>query len=399
YFSVGAQAVTPFKFIVPGRFVYGTEFRLEDIAQPRTLFSTDKGTGKVTEKELAGAIPRSRYDVTSAFLLAELRPSNRVTFSGGLRFETTGFKSSPDAIDAIAPFTTKDITVDKRWNSVVWSVGPVFALTDELSIAANVGTGFRVPTPFELVLTQVQGNVTGVSTIPSTTLEPVKSMTVEGGPRWVSKHFKSSFTGYYTKLDKLIGFVNTPITIDIPGVGVVPTRRNENSLDGFIVGFESYVEAQLPSLPELTVFGNLTYTFGWDEQRDVPLRGIPPINGIAGVRWESRPRRWWTEAVVHLAARKTAVAPEEKTDQAFATDPGLGSPNATTNPPLDPKFEIPGYAVLNLRGGVTVWRSGERNINVMGAINNVFNTSYRPAFASIKEAPGVGADLAVKAAF
>lgn len=399
YFGASVQGTSRFKLLIPVRLVYGAEFRLEDIAQPRELVTTDKGSGAETKRTLAGAIPRSRYDVFGAFLLADLQLFSRLQLQGGVRFETTGFSSSPDPIDALPPFTVDDLSVQKRWYSVVGSVGPVLAITRNLSLAGNIGTGFRVPTPFELVLTQVQGNANGVSTIPSTTLEPVESITYELGPRWASRYVKAAVIGYYTSLKNLIGFVNTPITIDIPGVGVVATRRNENSLSGFIAGLEAFAEVRLPFFPQLAVFSNLTYTYGRDDTRDVPLRGIPPLNGIAGLRWQSPQRGLWGEGVVHWAARKTDTAPEEKVDQAFARDPGLGSPNMTTNPPLEDDFSIPGYAVLYLRGGARLWSCADRSIDLMIAVNNVTNTSYRPAFAAIREAPGIGADFAIKGSF
>jgi len=386
YVGAGIQGVSLFQLLGKDRLVYGFDFRKDNIKQPRENEATDKATGAKTTTQLAGSIPASKYEVLDLFLLSEFRPIDSLVLSAGVRWERTNFTTDPDPIDAVPPFTVNDLDLDKTWNSVVWSAGAVYWINEQLSVAANVGRGFRVPTPFELVLTQVQGNVS-LMTIPATTLDPVESITYEIGPRYDSETLKGSVTGYYTKLSNLIGFVSTPLVVEFPpGSGTFfNTRRNENSLDGYIGGVEA--EASFRFATEWTVYGNVTYTKGQDTERDVPLASIPPVNGLLGLRWESQPKKFWAESVLLMAARFHRASPEDRTNQAFSKDPGFGAPSAT-NPLLRRTGDIPGYAVLNLRAGVEVYREGYRSVELIFGVDNVLNKGYRPAFAEVREEPG-----------
>ena len=92
--------------------------------------------------------------------------------------------------------------------------------------------------------------------------------------------------------------------------------------------------------------------------------------------------------MVNFADRFTRPSPTEKAHQAFSKDPGLGSPNTTDNPPYRDGYEMPGYGILNIRGGGELWNKDERRLSLVLAVENVLDHQYRPCFAEVIEAPG-----------
>jgi hemoglobin/transferrin/lactoferrin receptor protein len=125
-------------------------------------------------------------------------------------------------------------------------------------------------------------------------------------------------------------------------------------------------------------FANATYTKGYDTRFREYYRFIPPLNGIVGARYESPSRRWWAEGVEIMVDRLRHHAPNDETDSGFSIDPGFGSVSAT-NPPLREDFEIPGYAITNLRAGIVVWKDSRalRSFDLIFDLNNLFDKRYR----------------------
>jgi hemoglobin/transferrin/lactoferrin receptor protein len=391
--GAGLQATSLLPIGKDNRLIYGIDWRLDDADQPRKLRSRTFAANTVTRRDIPALIPQNYYEVYDGWFIGEFNPLDRLQITAGLRYENTHFTSKPEAIDPVPPFILDDITLDKTWNAFVYSFGANVKATEKLTFVTNVGSGFRVPQNFELLITGVQGNVSGVSTIPSTTLEPVESRTYDVGARYKSSRFKGSITGYYTELENLINFVNTNITINAPGVGIVPTRRNENASTGYIYGVEADLQVRL--IKQVSLLGNFTYTRGQNTEQDVPLRSIPPPFGLVGVRWEKEDGRWWAETWVNMVGRFYRDAPDDRTQQSFAREPGFGSANTTTNPPLRTGFEIPGYATWGIRGGGDICTKGTKKLSVVVAIENILNQHYRPPFAEIPEAPGTSASISI----
>lgn len=149
-----------------------------------------------------------------------------------------------------------------------------------------------------------------------------------------------------------------------------------------------------------TLFGNGSYTYGQDTTLDDPYRFIPPLNGVLGLRFESPTGKWWVEMVEVMAASLNRHALRDEQDSGFSTDPGLGSPNAATNPPLRADFSIPGFAVTNLRAGMKVWEHESRALDLTLDLNNLLDTGYREAYAQQQpEAPGFGVVIGARLTF
>lgn len=395
--GAGIQNVT--KTSDKTRLVYGVDYRHEDLKSYLLQQSINLGTGGSLFSEPPGNTPDGTYDVLSTFATAEFRPTDSLLFTAGLRYENTSLNSNPTALDVIpdAGYSVKDLALDETWNSVTWNVGSVLNLNKEWDLVANVGSGFRAPTFSDLLSTGTPVFSSRTASLPTPSLDPEKSITYELGTRVHTRTFAGSLTGYYTQLSDIVS--QSPSgTVTIPGQGDFIATRNSNSTKGYVTGAELALAWQFSR--QWSFFANSTYTYGQDETADVPLRFIPPLNGTFGIRFESASGRWWAEVVECWAARLNRHAPNDELDAGFSRDPALGSPNSTDNPPLTSKFDIPGFWVTNVRGGVKVWEQGLSSLSLTLGLNNIFNTSYREAYAQQQlEAPGFGVVVGARLTF
>ena len=101
----------------------------------------------------------------------------------------------------------------------------------------------------------------------------------------------------------------------IPGQGTFVATHNANAESGYVAGVE--LAASYKPFPDWTIYGNATYTYGQDTSDDVPLRFIPPLNGMLGLRYESPTGRWWAEAEEVLVATFSRPAPLDELDAGF----------------------------------------------------------------------------------
>ena len=367
--------------------VYGGDYRSEDLWSGKELFTTIKKTGVDTMTVPHGNVPPGSYNVFDAFVLSRWQPVRKLMISLGGRIESTHMKSSPRPQDALTPFTVADLQVDKRWNPLTGSVGAVYAFTNNLSLVANIASAFRAPTYSDALSTGVPLFASGIASVPSPNVLPERSVTYEFGPRWSSRRFTLSATAYWDQLSNLVVSVNTG-TIDIPGIGVVIAQSNVNSGSGYVRGVEIAAAYRINS--QWTLLSNFTATRGQDTYQNVPLRFIPPANGLAALVWENHTRRFRAEANEVMVDRLRRHAPNDELDAGFSQDPGYGSPSAT-NPPYRPGFQIPGYAVSNVRFGLKLWQEGRNTVDLTADFNNILNQRYREAYSQQQLlAPGFG---------
>ena len=214
------------------------------------------------------------------------------------------------------------------------------------------------------------------ASLPSTMINPEKSITYEIGARVHTEKLKGSLTGYLTKLSDLITST-TSGTVVIGGTTYNATR-NSNSAQGYITGVEFALSYDLDR--HFTIFNNTTWTYGQNQSQNVPLRFIPPLYGNFGVRFESDEKRYWVELAELWAGPLIRHNPSDEIDAGFSTDPAYGSPSAT-NPPINQNFQIPGFFVTNIRTGWKVWEEGNRSFSLTVNLNNVFDTKYRQAYS------------------
>lgn len=377
--GVGIQNAATFGKGKNTRLVYGMDYRHENLSASQSLNSTLLATGVTTVSQPAGITPDGTYEVFDTFVTLDLKPMDKLLLNLGARYENTHLHSRPEALDVIpgAGYTVNDLAANKYWNAVTWNVGAVYQATKSFDLVANVATGFRSPTYSDLLSagTPVFSSLT--ASLPSTMVNPEKSITYEIGARFHTDRLRGSLTGYLTKLSDIITST-TSGTVVIGGTTYSATRKS-NSSQGYITGIEFDLSYSLDR--HFTVFNNTTWTYGQNQSDNVPLRFIPPLYGNFGVRFESDEKRCWVELSELWAGPLIRHNTSDEIDAGFSTDPALGSPNTTTNQPLDSNFQIPGFFVTNIRTGVKVWEEGNRSFSLTLNLNNVFDTKYRQAYS------------------
>ena len=361
------------------RLVYGMDYRHESLSSTQMLNATLISTGAGTLSQPSGNTPDGTYAVFDTFVTLDIKPVDKLLLNMGARYENTHLHSNPKLSDVIpgAGYTLADLMANKYWNSVTWNVGAVYQATSSFDLVFNVSTAYRTPTYSDLLSagTPVFSSLT--ASLPSTMLNPERSITYELSARVHTDRFKGSLTSYLTRLSDLI--VSTISgTVNIGGVNYYATR-NSNAAQGYITGLELALNYEVDKY--FTVFNNTTWTYGQNQSQGVPLRFIPPLYGSFGVRFHSEDKKWWTELSELWAAPLFRHNPSDEIDAGFSTNPAYGSPNTTNNLPINPNFQIPGFIVTNIRSGVKVWEEGTRSFALTLNLNNVFDTKYREAYA------------------
>lgn len=204
-----------------------------------------------------------------------------------------------------------------------------------------------------------------------------------------------SFTGaiYYSALHD----VQQPVpgtylgagSIDLDGSGTVEADESifvTTGADGYVTGIE------LDSSLDLAVFADELDGWTWHngfmtnygrvefDAGKEPLRHTHPPRYLTRVRWEDTAERGpWFEVVGDVVGRFDQVS-----DARLNGDPGyLKDPQDSSSGLLAP-YGLPSYAVLHLRGGMDVGRSGRLTLGV----ENLFDTEYRTAHSRM-DAPGM----------
>jgi outer membrane receptor protein involved in Fe transport len=379
------------------RWIYGLDYRYEDLAS--TLTQTLQGPGGRRVLEPFGNTPDGSYDVFDVFTTVEYRATDSLLLSAGVRFENTHLDSGPVGSDVIpnAGYDVDDLRIDKDWQSVTWNVGAIYNLTQEWDLVANIGSGFRAPTYSDLLSAGPPVFSSRIASLPTPDLDPERSISYEIGTRYHSDRASASLTGYWTQLYDLVAN-ETSGTVVIPGQGTFEAQRKSNNGEGYVTGVEFAMSYELTR--DLLLFGNATYTYGQDTNSDDPLRFVPPLFGVVGLRYTAPSGRWWVEVVEVLAGRHSRHAPTDEQDAGFSKDPAFGSPNNSNNPPLRDDFDIPGWAVTNIRTGFKVWEQDLRSLDLTVNFNNVFDARYREAYSQQqKVAPGFGIVVGARLTF
>ena len=115
--GLGLQNTTK---IDPFKFIYGVDYRDEELASSISQFQENEDTGFTGRVVPAGKTPDGFYGVFDAFLESQYRPIESLQLSAGVGFEDTSINSHPTQNDVIpsAGYTLQTLELDKTWQSV-----------------------------------------------------------------------------------------------------------------------------------------------------------------------------------------------------------------------------------------------------------------------------------------
>jgi len=259
-------------------------------------------------------------------------------------------------LDLGARYSRHAVTADDRvFGSIqlspaatVGSVAARYELGPAVELIGSVAQSFRAP------------NVDDVSTlgsfdygieVPSPDLSPETALGLEAGVRGRAGKFAAAVTGFRTTLDNLIDRVQGSY-LGLPTLEGQQVYRKVNVAHAIVTGVE--VEAEHRLAASLRLSGHLTYTHGHQPSTGQPMRRIPPLNGLAALRWDG-PSRLWLEGQVRVAGAQHRLAPGDIADHRI------------------PPGGTPGWTVFDLHGGR---RFGSR-LALHAALVNIFDEAYR----------------------
>jgi outer membrane receptor protein involved in Fe transport len=241
-------------------------------------------------------------------------------------------------------------------------------------VFAGISQGFRAPNLTNLVGASDRGS-SGNPAQGNPQLDPEKSLTGELGWKWqAAPRYQASVTGFYTRIDDLIQRV---FIRDIDGDGSID-GETVNAESAYLFGGELYGEIpvpylDLPGATDLTLVGSLSHVNATVDQ--------PQADGTVEEENISRANRTFGFAGVKLYHEQAwgllQVRYSLPYDETAPRDPG----DVRLTVAGDDDGAMPGYAVLDLRGG---WENLDQTRFVTVTLENVFNHTYRE--------PGSGLD-------
>jgi len=349
-----------------GRLVYGIDYYHDSL-------ETDGAN------PFAGSVADdATYDLLGIFLQDEIDIGDRIHLTLGGRY--THVRADAGKFQARNP-TTGAVTgvgsASDEYQNFSASARFLIDLDDQdrYQVYGGVSEAFRAPNMSDLTRDDLSVGA-AVLEIPSPGLSPETYLTYELGLKAQTDTITASLGYFYTQIHDMI--IRRTIVAGAPA-----TVTKANGGDGYMQGVEFAARWQIN--PHWSVFGHIAWVEGQSEQfignttqtRDEPLGKIAPLVGYAGVRWQTKDSRFWTELVgltYGEAARMNA------SDQA---DTSRIPPNGT-----------PSFLLLTLRGGCKV----TENLIVTAALENLLNQTYRYHGSGSNE-PGFGATLGATVKF
>ena len=281
----------------------------------------------------------------------------------GARFDYRTCESDPNSMlrlpDVVAGET--DDVLEQEYISLGGSAGAIYSLMEQLSLAANVGRGFRAPSIFELHAYGEHGGVAAFQ-IGDPELDPETSLSTDLSLRWSSPRIQAKATVYRNAIANYIYLANTG---EIDEGSSLPIMKAEQG-DAVLVGGDISAQAQVFTWLQVrgcyeVVRGELSET-----NDELPLL---PADALEGEVRLTRPRLWHLRdaylgmGVRHVAAKDAAGRYEPFWQ--FDANPSFGLASTDS------------YTTCRLSMGAAVPVAGGQRATLDIAVENLFDTDYR----------------------
>ncbi|WP_423822508.1 TonB-dependent receptor [Salinisphaera sp. SPP-AMP-43] len=244
----------------------------------------------------------------------------------------------------------------QTYNVVTGSLGAVYAFTDHLSLAANVGRGFRAPSLFELYVAGQHGGVAAYQR-GNPDLDEETSIDTSVSLRWHSDRLQAKATVYRNAIDNYIYLQDSgQMRAGLPVFDHAQT-------DAELYGAEASFQAEVTSWMSLHAAGEVVEGRRRDNHDDLPL--VPANNVRLGARFTPQGAYWPRQAYGQIDVRYYAsqeAAPGEPFSQFDSAPFGTASTS--------------GYGLVDLGAGIAPKIHGQE-VRFDLKINNLFNKAYR----------------------
>lgn len=359
--TYGAQAQFNRIFGVTHSVVYGAELYFDQVDTRSSNLNTSTG---VVSPRTTIFPDGSSFLNFGVYVHDDIAVSEKWKLSPGVRFSAFRLR---------APFGSETGfgTLTQSPTAFTASVSSMYKLYDGVNFVTNIAQGFRAANMDDAVkLGAAKGDIFDV---PNPDVRPEKSLSFDAGFKVASVRFRANVIGFYNRITDLLirekaTFNGLPYYVD--GADTLSVYHRANAGRAYTVGFETDVHWVVAERTEL--YSNLAYTYGQDVSAGEPMTGIPPLNGVIGIR--GKVQTLHLELFSRFAFEQKRLSTEDREED-------LRIPEGGT----------PGWMTLNTRVG---WSVNDRvKINV--AAMNMLDQNYREHVSGYN-APGRNFVLSVQ---
>jgi iron complex outermembrane receptor protein len=284
--------------------------------------------------------PNSLTSDIAGYVLEEYRAAEHTRIQGAVRYDYNSISTFDQVGSPVEQFQHFDIS--KTAGAVTGSLGIIHNLSDEMSLALNVGRSFRAPTVQELYA-KGPDDASQSSMLGDSALVPETSIGID---LRLSGHYSNvtfSFSPFLNLITNYIYSYNTGIldTLNDPQYNF----RQFAQTDARLFGAEASVAMALSE--RWSIAASADYVQSEDTKNNVPLPSTPPLRGMLKLKYIDN-------TYEGLIEWRLADAQNRLGDGDFATA---------------------GYGVVNLGFGVRL-SSGEVNHNISLHADNILDQRY-----------------------
>lgn len=304
-------------------------------------------------------IPNNNADNVGVYGFGQV-DHGRWQFSGGARYDYRRLTNEADAALALTAGS-------RRYSSVTGNVGALYRVNEPIVLVANLGRGFRAPSPFELFSNGVHEGTVRFER-GNADLKNETSLNVDLAVRAQSSAVQGEIGVFRNAIRNYIYPNPSGVDDAESGFQIYDITQGDAVLRGVEVAVEYHPIDQL----HLRVGGD--YTRGQNTTTNQPLAFVAPLRVTGGVRYEGQ----------------GSAAPYLE----------LGAEHNTKQTRLDPEDTAPdAYTLASVSAGAKL-RVGVQTLRVDLQVRNLFDVSYRAFLSRYKAyADDPGRNVSVRVGF
>jgi iron complex outermembrane receptor protein/hemoglobin/transferrin/lactoferrin receptor protein len=320
--------------------------------------------GDYGTRGVAPLIPNAKISNFSAFVFEEVT-IGKLSFSFGARFDIRNQEAVPDLRLKLpdAEIGETDNVLKQDYSVFTGSIGAIYRFTENLTLAANIGRGFRAPSIFELHAYGEHGGIAAFQ-IGDPNLKEEISLNTDLSLRWRSPGFKAKVTAYRNTIDNYIYLINTGEFYTKADGSQIPIMRTTQG-DARLVGMDIDLQTQVCSW--LQVSGIFEWVEGENLDSDEALPLLPATKAIVEARFLQKKigpfKNCWFGIGLRHSWKKEAAGRYEPFWQ-FDLNQDFGVASTDT------------YTLLDIGMGLDI-KLGGQPIIISLKVKNATNEAYR----------------------
>ena len=335
-----------------------------------------------TEQESRGPValtPGGTVDKFAVFGLEEIAFGDLI-LNIGARFDHIETEADPSKTTDTSGLPADPALLENEYSVFTGSLGAVYKVTDDLSLTASVGRGFRAPDLFELYANGQHGGVAAIQQ-GDPTLSEETSLSYDASVRYEGDRASFKLTGYYNDISDYIFLAGTGQNAP-NGLPIFQISQQDAELTGFDIQGDYDLTGQL------SLRGTIEYVDGeLSDGQQVPL--LPPLKVSAEAEYG-----WANFGMVEQPYVTLGVEYADSQESAGLIEP-FGQFDAP--PPPFGTASTESYTLVNAGIG---GRIGQADVSL--SIDNLLDEPYRDfldTYKNITLSPGRNVSVKVSYAF